>query len=209
MKQFLVVGVLSAFSAVGITGFMNPTRATDDSMPVGTIIAWGGQTDSIPQNWMICNGRAMQKTAYQDLFSALKYSWGGSGNTFYLPDFRGRFMRGLDTGAGRDPDVRTRKPSNPGGSATGVGSVQEDSLQNHSHAQNPHSHKYNHDYGLCLVSLGSGLIARQYSSGVVATTDEASVFIMSPIQYKTKSGIKTGEESRPKNAAVHYIIKVK
>jgi microcystin-dependent protein len=208
LKQYVLAGVLSAFSVVGVTGIMNPTRTTDDSLPVGTIIAWGGQTDSIPKNWIICNGRAMKKTAFKDLFAALDYSWGGSGDTFYLPDLRGRFLRGLDTGAGRDPDVKNRKPSKPGGSATGVGSVQEDSLQNHSHEQNPHNHQFYYPGTDALVASGVNYQVAQATVVSYHTTSD-SVEIMGARRYKTNAAIKTGEESRPKNAAVHYIIKVR
>ncbi len=208
MKNLALAGVLSMLSAVGAVGIMAPTRATDNSLPVGTIIAWGGETSSIPTSWMLCNGRALNKTVYKDLFAAIGTSWGSSGDKFNLPDLRGRFLRGDDGGTGRDPDVKKRKPSNPGGSATGVGSVQEDSIQEHSHYQNRHNHNYQHYDGYAKADLGNDYLFAWATEGA-RTTTWAQPELFGAIKYKTSSEIKAGEESRPKNAAVNFIIKVR
>jgi microcystin-dependent protein len=209
MKNIVLAGVLSMLSAVGAVGIIAPTKATDNSLPVGTIIAWGGEIGSIPKNWTLCNGRVMSKTAYPDLFAALGTSWGTSGaDKFNLPDLRGRFLRGDDAGTGRDPDAKKRKTSNPGGSATGVGSVQEDSLQNHMHDQTEHYHTF---AGLAayvdIADTGSGTSV--WEGTKVYNTTSAKANILGAIKYNTKSRLNAGEETRPKNAAVNFIIKVK
>ena len=55
--------------------------------------------------------------------------------TFNLPDYRGRFLRGLDSsGEGRDPDLMARYAMNPGGATQdNVGSIQDDNFKSHSH----------------------------------------------------------------------------
>jgi microcystin-dependent protein len=208
MKNLILAGVLSSLSVAGTIGIMAPAKAAGDGLPVGTIIAWGGEAKSTPAGWMLCNGKALGKSAYTELFAAIGTSWGSIGDKFNLPDLRGRFLRGLDAGSGRDPDLKKRMPSNPGGSATGVGSVQEDSLQNHTHSQDAHYHLYN-------VPAATAYITESGSTGVhrsqvyEAGSSAAKAKIYGATTFGTKSKSKAGEESRPKNAAVNFIIKVK
>jgi microcystin-dependent protein len=210
MKKLEFVGILSAFSVLGIVSVLTPARATGDALPVGTIIAWGGEITSIPKDWMLCNGRVMSKSGNPDLFAAIGTSWGSSGaDRFNLPDLRGRFLRGLDAGAGRDPDAKKRLPSKPGGSATGVGSVQEDSVQNHTHDQDEHTHGYLHQGNVYLANLtGMGYFPLRDLADT-RSTDSSKAILKGAIKYNTKSKLNAGEETRPKNAAVNFIIKVK
>ena len=209
MKNLLLVGVLSTFTVLGAVSILTPARATDDGMPVGTIIAWGGLSSSVPAGWMLCDGRPLSKTVYAELFTAIGTSWGSAGDKFNLPDLRGRFLRGDDAGTGRDPDAKKRMPSKPGGSTTGAGSVQEDSVQNHTHDQEAHSHDYWEISTMVeIADTGSGLMV----SGTASTehsTASAKPSIWGMTRFNTKSRLNAGEESRPKNAAVNFIIKVK
>jgi len=47
--------------------------------------------------WLKCDGRAMDKTADNLLFQVIGYSFGGSGNTFLLPNPAGRVMGTIGT----------------------------------------------------------------------------------------------------------------
>lgn len=70
---------------------------TNEALPAGSILAWGGSTP--PSNWLLCDGSAVSRTTYSDLFSILGVQH-GSGNgttTFNLPDFKGRVPVGYDT----------------------------------------------------------------------------------------------------------------
>lgn len=55
--------------------------------PVGTIIIWGA--DTAPAGYLICNGAAISRTTYANLFNVIGTIWGvGDGNTtFNLPNF--------------------------------------------------------------------------------------------------------------------------
>ena len=66
----------------------------NDSVPVGSIQAYGGM--SAPTNWLICDGSAVSRTDYKELFQIIGVSFGeGDGvATFNLPDFRGRVLTG-------------------------------------------------------------------------------------------------------------------
>ena len=73
--------------------FLQPTG---DTLPVGSIAQFGGKT--APTNWLFCNGQAVSRTDYPDLFKAIgtTYGSGDGSTTFNVPDFIGRVPVGLD-----------------------------------------------------------------------------------------------------------------
>lgn len=48
-------------------------------------------------NWLLCNGQAVSRTDYSELFAVIGINFGaGDGSTtFNVPDYRGKFLRGL------------------------------------------------------------------------------------------------------------------
>jgi len=78
-------------AAGGTTGVPSP--------PIGAIIAYGGASD--PSGWLICDGRAISRATFADLFAAISTAYGvGDGSTtFNIPDLRGRSAVGLGTHA--------------------------------------------------------------------------------------------------------------
>ncbi len=48
-------------------------------------------------NWLLCNGQTVSRTDYADLFNliGIKYGAGDGTTTFNVPDYRGKFLRGL------------------------------------------------------------------------------------------------------------------
>lgn len=87
---------------------------------VGSIIGYGVIVDinsPPPDGWLLCNGSTVSRTEFADLFAVIG-TLNGSGDgttTFNLPDYRGRFHRGVDAGTGRDPDAAGRHAANAGG----------------------------------------------------------------------------------------------
>jgi len=55
-----------------------------------------------PDGWLLCNGAAVSRTTYGDLFAAIAstYGAGDASTTFNVPDMRGRIPVGVGTGAG-------------------------------------------------------------------------------------------------------------
>jgi microcystin-dependent protein len=100
------------------------------TIPIGSVIAFGGAQESqsgVPEGWLLCNGDAVSRTAYALLYAAIGDSsgFGDGSTTFNLPDYRSRFIRGVDNGANRDRYAQSRAASNNGGnSGAQVGSVQ-------------------------------------------------------------------------------------
>lgn len=62
--------------------------------PPGTIMAYMGT--SIPNGWMLADGRCLSRTDYAELFAAIgtRYGAGDGSTTFQIPDLRGEFLRG-------------------------------------------------------------------------------------------------------------------
>ncbi|MFN3175353.1 MAG: phage tail protein [Phaeodactylibacter xiamenensis] len=57
-------------------------------LPIGMVTPFAGS--SAPDGWLLCDGSALQQSEYPDLYAVIGNSYGGSGNTFNLPDLRGR-----------------------------------------------------------------------------------------------------------------------
>lgn len=57
-----------------------------DTLPIGSIVKYGVNTP--PTNWLLCNGQAISRTIYQDLFDIIGTTYGqGDGfTTFNLPN---------------------------------------------------------------------------------------------------------------------------
>lgn len=125
--------------------------------PIGTIVPFAGP--NLPAGWLRCDGATVIRVTYADLYTAIGNSW-GSGNgstTFHLPDLRGRFARGVDGGAGRDPDAASRTASNAGGNTGGnLGSVQADAALAHTHGINDPGHAHTVDPANTVVSVTVG-----------------------------------------------------
>lgn len=162
--------------------------------PPGTVAAYAGTQP--PEGWLVCDGRSLDKNdpRYKPLFDAIGTTHGGDANPgFQLPDYRGRFLRGVDLGAGRDPDAAARTA--PGSGATGnqgdqVGSLQGDSLGSHAHAiQGWHLE----------ASGGSGFDGAGFETNSNRNHPSSH-------DYGTRGA--GGSETRPKNAAVLWIIKL-
>ena len=114
-------------------------------VPSGTILPFGGVT--APAGWLLCDGSAVSRAVYANLYSAIGGVWGsGDGSsTFHLPDLRGRFIRGRDGGVARDPDRTTRTAANSGGNTgDNVGSVQDNATAKNGLSASSGTHSADH-----------------------------------------------------------------
>jgi microcystin-dependent protein len=64
------------------------------TLPAGMIMYFANTT--VPQGWFQCDGAAISRTSYPELFAAIGtvYGTGDGSTTFNLPDLRGQFVRG-------------------------------------------------------------------------------------------------------------------
>lgn len=65
------------------------------TMPAGKINAF--DLSSAPYGYLLCNGATISKTTYPELFSAIGYRHGGSGDDFKLPDLQGKMLLGVSS----------------------------------------------------------------------------------------------------------------
>jgi len=170
--------------------------------PTGTIQPHAGGT--APDGFLVCDGTIVDIADYPKLFAVIGTSWGYGNNdglTFHLPDLRGRFLRGVDGAAGRDPDSLARTPSNTGGnSGDAVGSVQNDKLQGHRHEM-----WIDNDLGAGSLNGGQRLHrADAPRTGAAGTGD----YIRALTPDGANGTPRPGVETRPVNANVTYVIKV-
>ena len=85
------------------TGATAPEWSTEtDLCPVGSIVMYGAA--AAPTNWLLCDGSAVNRTTYADLFSAIGIAYGsGDGSlTFNVPDLQTKFPIGYDGGSSYD-----------------------------------------------------------------------------------------------------------
>ncbi|MCW8127572.1 tail fiber protein [Microbulbifer halophilus] len=141
------------------------------------------------QGWMLCDGRWLPVEGYPELYAVIGTLYGEKTESqvamFRIPDYRGLFLRGYDAGAGLDPDAKNRNaPDGFGTVANVVGSLQCDTLQDHTHSYD--------------ITQPSGVSAQGQAAGTNITSKETA----SP----TKPA-RSSSETRPKNIAVNFIIK--
>ena len=69
-----------------------------ESWPAGVIIPFAGT--SVPTGYLLCNGAAVSRTNYANLFAAIGtlYGAGDGSTTFNLPDARDRVLQGASGG---------------------------------------------------------------------------------------------------------------
>ena len=76
---------------------LNEKTNLSDTLPIATMTEY--PSDTIPQNWLLCNGQAVSRTDYAELFAVIGtlYGAGDGSTTFNLPDMRGRVVVGKDS----------------------------------------------------------------------------------------------------------------
>lgn len=169
--------------------------ALEAAIPVGTIVPFAGPSTQIPAGWALCDGTSLERDGvYNTLFLVIDTAWGAEDSThFNLPDLRGIFLRGVDAGAGKDPNAAARTPIKPGTYYEGntgdtVGSYQSDEFKFHDHIYQDVYHS---------AANGS------------AMTPQFDAHNESAYGYNHQriTSLRGGSETRSKNAYVNYIIK--
>lgn len=166
--------------------FKNIRYLYNTASPVGTINAYGGTT--APDGWLLCQGQAVSRTDYSELFSVIGTNFGGGdgSTTFNVPDLRGEFLRGAGTN---------------GHSGQGSGGT----VGQHQNATEVPAATWNTSSVVVAESGGTG------TSTVITNYDTRTAFSsnfkdVGSIQG-TRNNYKFGV--RPTNTSVNFIIKAK
>lgn len=183
------------------------------TVPPGTVVAFAGET--VPSGWLLCDGSAVSRTAYAGLFAAVGIAHGGGNGTttFNVPDYRGRFLRGVNGSADNDPDASARAApqagattvtGGPGNAGNLVGSVQRWSTGLPvtglaTDTQGDHIHPITgYAYG------ATGTYGGGFPGGYPYTLNQITEASAGAHTHQISGG---DPETRPANAYVNYVIK--
>ena len=177
--------------------------ALPQAVPTGSVHMFA--TTTAPSGYLECDGSAVSRTTYADLFTVIGTTWGaGDGSsTFNLPDLRGEFVRGWDNWRGVD-------------SSRSFASSQSDQNKQHNHGvtDNGHNHSINdpghiHQVQYSNSDNGDGVIEE---SGTGLSGQEPTLSATTGITINNATtGISInndgGSEARPRNIAMMFVIK--
>lgn len=134
------------------------------------LIAWFGAT-AAPTGWLKCNGAAISRTTYANLFASIGTTFGvGDGSTtFNVPDLRGEFVRGYDDSRGVD-------------SGRSFGSAQADMFKSHTHQVKYETGRLNGGGGGPAIDWGPNAWATSTETGG-AETRPRNIALLACIKY--------------------------
>lgn len=163
----------------------NLSTSAVGAMLAGTIIPFGSST--VPVGFLECNGASYSTATYPVLSSRINCTWGCADSAhFNVPDLRGVFLRGWNHGISTttytgDFDAAVRSTITTGGnSGDKVGTYQNDVFASHTHT----------------------------TTGFNGLTGQSGVGSYLSVPSLTNvSGQSGGNETRPKNASVMWLIK--
>lgn len=136
-------------------------------IPIGTIIEFPGSS-VLPNNWLECNGQSVSRATYASLFAVINTIYGNvDGNTFNLPDKRGRVAVGIgsDNSTGGRITNATAPTLRLGGTfGAETHQLTVNQLASHSH-QITTSTSLNQGNAISSNSLGQVLTANTLTTG--------------------------------------------
>jgi len=115
--------------------FASTAQNAINGVSAGSVMPFAGAV--APSGWLLCNGAAVSRTTYSNLFTVIGISNGnGDGaTTFNLPDYRGRTLMGMDA-----TQVEFSSLGETGGAKTHTNTVAE--LAAHSHIVDNNQNNY-------------------------------------------------------------------
>lgn len=168
-------------------------------IPVGTINMYAGATTDIPTGWLLCNGAAVSRTTYAQLFAVLdtEYGVGNGSTTFNVPDFvtTNKFPRAATNDAGR---------GTTGGESTHLLTSAESGLPAHNHSITDPGH--NHTLTPASGSAGGSNVQTGPTGGTLNPTGTSTTGIT--INNNTAANAGSAHENKPPFIDVHFIIAV-
>ena len=163
-------------------------------IPSGSIYIYAGT--SAPSGWLLCDGSSHSKLTYGDLFTAIGYGYGRSGNSFKVPDLIGKIIMG----ASSDDELNVT-----GGQSEASVTLTTEQMPNHSHT---YSDAY---YAQDSGSVGGSNKVSDGDNSYVWRTNEDDDAHTEPPDINTGSegsGSAFSFSTVPKHLEFNYIIKI-
>ena len=154
--------------------------------PIGSIIPFG--SSAIPSGYLLCNGQALSRTAYSELFAVIGTAFGtGDGSsTFNVPDLREMAI----VGAGENTNLTIAAHD-----VYALGEFKDDRMQGHWHSS-PELAGYYADADTRRLGPGQFGTAIRYP-------------VQDPISDGKNGSPRVGSTTHGKQVGVNYIIKAK
>lgn len=193
----LVAGQNITLNKVGKTVTINAIGGSSNGIPIGTIMQYAGF--AAPQGYLLCEGQALSKTDYAELYAIIGNYFGGTETEFYLPDLRERVP------VGKNSAKTDYALGETGGTATVTLTIEQ--MPSHTHIQNSHNHTQSaHNHGLnshthSIPAHSHGLNNHTHSFSATTSNKELKgTFKAYNLAYSTLSAsgivsVSTGETS--------------
>lgn len=217
--KYAQVGELSIADGAVTAAKLSASALLATTIPTGSITMFGAGT--APAGWEICDGRAISRTTFSTLFSAIgtTYGAGDGSSTFNLPNLKGRVPVGRDPG-----DASFDVLGEIGGAKTHTLTQAEMPVHNHSgpshtHPGGSHTHAYPHIHIVSSRSLNAGtpsgsgntfLLASGGYYSLTGTSDQDPETTEGPGTYNTGGATpaNTGDagSNSPHNNLQPYVV---
>lgn len=158
---------------------------------------------------VLADGASLAKVGqYAALYAAIGDAHGASGANFNVPDYRGRFLRGVDGGTNRDPNNATRTAMNTGGAVgSSVGSVQGFATARPTSSFVTGVESAGHTHGISAVTTSTWGAAGGSINVANSTFTSSSMSSGGASNSHTHTVTSGGDsETRPVNASVLFCI---
>lgn len=178
-------------------------------VPVGVVEAYAGV--NVPYGWLLCDGSAVSRTTYPDLYSAIgtTYGAGNGSTTFNVPDMRGRHPIGAGTGAGQGASG-TGVPSGTTLTARTRGAFGGDErMQTHTHIQDAHGHTLGpgQDFGMEFGGNPGGFATFKVSVASINGASYQGAYSANNTTATNQNAGSGSSENMPPFVVLNYIIK--
>ncbi len=184
-----------------------PKDPAESTPPIGTILAFAGEENILPENWKLCDGRLLDPDLPENhlVWDKIGYAWGREGNLFRLPDLRGYFLRGVNSLSQNDGEADDRFSLHPNGNqGNKVGSFQTDAMQCHAHEVRVIREN------ICGSNRTRDVDDDDKKWNADPDLGRIAVEIGDPKESPRGGGPpRVGKQTRPMNAYVNWIIRVK
>lgn len=192
------------------TDISNIETSIGDVMPIGSMIMYPIAAEP-SSKWKICEGQALNKNTYADLFDVIGYNFGGSGTTFNLPNMKGKFLAGYDlSGAAEYQTI-----GSGGGSNSVTLTAAQSGVPPHLHTATAsvndpgHSHQFRRGQG----SSGSGAADRSDASNVdsgfeTTLSSDTNITVGVTVANSIAQNASDAHENRPEFIVFPWMIKV-